>query len=652
MSTPSEDKALRDLESPNAKTLFDKIDELRTIGVGGLVELPQLIVCGDQSSGKSSVLEAISRVRFPARTVICTRFAIEVILRRSPEPKFRVSIEPGESQTDEEEIQRLREFSLESLPDSSDDAPFEDLIEKAQEWMHIDSSSESFTGFSDDILRIEISGPEKPELTLVDLPGMYRSKSEEQSSEGIKFVQNITERYMKNERSIILAVLTAKSNYTNQSILDKAEEFDPDFGRTLAIVTAPDMLSAGSAEENLYLQYIRNEKKPMKLGWHVLRNRGYEQRNSSDDERDELEKKFFETGKWNSLSREIVGIKSLRLRLSVILFDHVRRNFPGLVRDIQSKIASHKHNLARLGASRSTLQEQRSFLVDISNKFTTIVDQGLKGHYEKPFFNEKDENSMNGDNRRRLRAVIWKLNEFFVDAITVRGCRREIIEVESDANSFANIGRPGFKNYMECWIPERISLLDLIKETMEEAQDKHGLEFPGNSNPLLVRELFRQQSSPWELIAKLHIETACDAVDQFAGSALRFLTDDYTFQTIFNNIVAPELEKLRFSVLEKLNELTSHSKYGYPLPVKKNYPADIERRRMFRRVQALKDRRREQKVQDEGHTKLPFEAQLDKAAMEMLRRGDEMAAVETIDQATVYYEVSSSRVQVSIIGRR
>ena len=120
MPALSEDKALRDLESPNAKTLFDKIDELRTIGVGGLVELPQLIVCGDQSSGKSSVLEAISRVRFPARTVICTRFAIEVILRRSPEPKFKVSIEPGESQTDEEEIQRLREFSLESLPDSSD----------------------------------------------------------------------------------------------------------------------------------------------------------------------------------------------------------------------------------------------------------------------------------------------------------------------------------------------------------------------------------------------------------------------------------------------------------------------------------------------------------------------------------------------------
>ncbi|MBE3042786.1 dynamin family protein, partial [Candidatus Bathyarchaeota archaeon] len=47
------------------------------------IDLPQIVVCGDQSSGKSSVLEAISGMAFPAKDNLCTRFATEVILRRA-----------------------------------------------------------------------------------------------------------------------------------------------------------------------------------------------------------------------------------------------------------------------------------------------------------------------------------------------------------------------------------------------------------------------------------------------------------------------------------------------------------------------------------------------------------------------------------------
>lgn len=102
MLSKSENKAMHQLQSQQSE-LLDKIDELRGIGVGGLVELPQLIVCGSQSSGKSSVLEAISRVRFPTKGTICTRFATEVILRRKPQTRVKVSIEPGDSRTDEQE---------------------------------------------------------------------------------------------------------------------------------------------------------------------------------------------------------------------------------------------------------------------------------------------------------------------------------------------------------------------------------------------------------------------------------------------------------------------------------------------------------------------------------------------------------------------
>lgn len=44
--------------------LLDLIDFLQAEGLNEFTALPPLIVCGDQSSGKSSLLEAISEVPF------------------------------------------------------------------------------------------------------------------------------------------------------------------------------------------------------------------------------------------------------------------------------------------------------------------------------------------------------------------------------------------------------------------------------------------------------------------------------------------------------------------------------------------------------------------------------------------------------------
>ncbi|KAH8743124.1 hypothetical protein F5883DRAFT_357059, partial [Diaporthe sp. PMI_573] len=57
------------------------IERVRANGVGDLVALPQLAVCGDQSTGKSSVLEAITGFPFPRQEGLCTRFPTEIILR-------------------------------------------------------------------------------------------------------------------------------------------------------------------------------------------------------------------------------------------------------------------------------------------------------------------------------------------------------------------------------------------------------------------------------------------------------------------------------------------------------------------------------------------------------------------------------------------
>src|SRR5205809_1362871 len=123
--------AVRQLQSDQGR-LLDDIDKLRLQGIGRYIELPQLIVCGDQSSGKSSVLEAISRVRFPTKDNVCTRFATELILRRTPETDVSVTIEPGASRSPEER-QQLRGFKSQFT--TADDFPR--LVDAAKDFMGV-----------------------------------------------------------------------------------------------------------------------------------------------------------------------------------------------------------------------------------------------------------------------------------------------------------------------------------------------------------------------------------------------------------------------------------------------------------------------------------------------------------------------------------
>lgn len=98
------------LQSKDHRDLLDIIDNLRSQGINRFVDLPQIIVCGDRSAGKSSVLEAISHMSFPAKDNLCTRFATELILRRSVSMGVKVHIIPSLDRSKEEK-KRLSAFS-------------------------------------------------------------------------------------------------------------------------------------------------------------------------------------------------------------------------------------------------------------------------------------------------------------------------------------------------------------------------------------------------------------------------------------------------------------------------------------------------------------------------------------------------------------
>jgi GTP-binding protein EngB required for normal cell division len=636
MSSPIDEDIFNQLKGEQS-ALLDKIDELRTIGVGGLVELPQIVVCGNQSSGKSSVLEAISRVRFPAKSNVCTRFATEIVLRRHSHNRIKVSIEPGNSREDAQEREKLRAFTSESFS-SGEDLPA--LIQSAKECMGLSSieSLASNSGFSDDVLKVEISGPDRPELTLVDLPGLYYSTSNDQGESGMNIVQILTESYMESSRTIILAVISARNDFHIQKVLDIAQKFDPKSERVLGIVTQPDIPGAGSDDEEYFLQLARNEKVKLQLGWHVLRNRSFETANLSDDARDAQEKDFFERGRWASLPREQVAIESLRYRLSTILLAHIRRNLPCLIVDIQDKIFRNERALATMGISRASVQEQRRFLVDISSKFARITNQALNGSYVDKFFGGYKHHTANAKEFpfRRLRAIVRELNECFAHAMTIRGSRR-IIHLSSSPPSdmLQEISKP----YMDNWTPKYITRESLKEELKDQTRESRGIELPGTANQHLVGNLFRDQCEPWKKIAEAHILNVWSSVEYFVQLVLKYLVDDHTRVSIMRHIISPELEKMKDSLMGKLEELSSYYTRGHPLPVGDMFLSKLQESQKTRQLATLTKSLGMVPAGFFMEPKTVNYEHLKQAADKIHSSRDEFGAEQIIDQMQAYYDV-------------
>lgn len=412
--------SLQRLQSNEQRILLDIVDSLRAQGLSDIVDLPQLIVCGDQSSGKSSVLEAISGIPFPKQDTLCTRFATEVILRRATIEEISVSVVPGKnrSQEDRERLSRFR-HRLQKKDD------FGKLFEAAMEAMGLSSAEKSF---SNDVLRIEFNGPTQPQLTLVDLPGMIHSQIGSGRGEGnnnVELVHNLVSQYMKNPRSIILAIVSAKYDIENQIILAKAQEADQQGLRTFGIITKPDTLTAGSNSEDEYLLLAKNEKFNF-LGWHVVRNLDSTTEKNQSDTRDQIEAAYFRESRFNSLPPGSVGIASLRARLSKVLFDQIRTGLPKLVEDIELQIQSAKSYLNKLGPERDNFNKQISFLVALSQSFQTVCQAAVRGDYDHDFF-RLDENP-----DRRLCANIMNMHIDFAENIQREGATWIIQDTKTD----------------------------------------------------------------------------------------------------------------------------------------------------------------------------------------------------------------------------
>ncbi|RMY33585.1 hypothetical protein D0864_16770, partial [Hortaea werneckii] len=158
--------------------MLEKVDKLFACGVGDLVNLPQIVVVGDQSSGKSSVLEGLIKKPIPRDSGLCTRFATQIVFRRAVEERVVVSIVPS-LESSQEHRQSIETWGREVA--DLDTNTFSKIMQEAHEQMGLIGEETTATPrptFSDDVLRLEISGPSQEHLSVIDVPGIFKIPTE------------------------------------------------------------------------------------------------------------------------------------------------------------------------------------------------------------------------------------------------------------------------------------------------------------------------------------------------------------------------------------------------------------------------------------------------------------------------------------------
>ncbi|KAJ6086177.1 hypothetical protein N7486_010458 [Penicillium sp. IBT 16267x] len=131
------------LDNEKRARLLGIIDQLRELGISENVSLPQLVVVGDQSSGKSSLLEGLTGLSFPVASDLCTRFATQIVLQRAlvGDAGARITIIPGlTSRLDLPLNQRLLGFERSLAVADFGCQEFEDIFDEAASCMGVPGS--------------------------------------------------------------------------------------------------------------------------------------------------------------------------------------------------------------------------------------------------------------------------------------------------------------------------------------------------------------------------------------------------------------------------------------------------------------------------------------------------------------------------------
>ena len=363
---------------------------------------------------------------------------------------------------------------------------------------------------------------------------------------------------------------------------------------------------------------------------HVVRNRSFAEQDKSLEERDALERDFFNESSWDHLPIRDVGrgVDSLRQKLSKMLIDHISLSLPSIVDRLEKDFNQSTQDLHKLGDARTTIKEMRNYLFDVSDSYGEYARDALEGRYHREdFFGGPLEP---GSMEKRLRANVRNLNDSFATNMLQKGHKWHVVE-KLDAKLFTSTARPNVVLKSE-FLKRHVDIL---------AHRERTIELPGMSNPVLVGSLFRQQSEPWQGIASEHLDAVWTSVKIFVEALLYHLTNDRVSRSLFSHVIDPALETRRRELSAKLEELL--------IPHRSHHPFVIDPK-FAQTIRTLRERRVAQSIVEAIHNDLDLrdgvpsvEELLTRISAKNLPIEDKYGSSEIYEVMEAYYEVRLAR---------
>lgn len=522
---------------------------------------------GDTSSGKSSVLSALSGITFPSAEKLCTRCPTTLMLTRAQKFECTIYLQRYRNPDDRGTIASVscvEEITAE--------------IEKLTQQLVDEGQS-----ISDDSIIIKCKGPKMPDFTLTDLPGIVRNVDDGEDEGMIDRIRSLIHRYMTQERTIILAVHPADVDLHNSEVLNAAKKADPEGVRTICVISKPDKVGE---ENQSILELLSGKKFKLQLGFHAMMCRSAKalKRGDSIEIGIKNEQTFFDISPaWKDVDRSCFGTNELKVKLVDLLEVTVASALPSVIAEISENLDRCQQEVAKMGEPMDTSYARRSFYNSCLETYLSLMRSAACGDYESLFFK---------DSENKVITLMSEWNDDFADKM------REKLYVEKQQKPEYEFSQSGETVWLEAledenadhWIPvkgkwinhDKIEcgvqllsvrkLIDLtypdfrfppkvdlsfIKDTIKQNRTGELRIFPSYS---VFVQLFRNHTKEWtfvsEELAEKHFDSFCQvstrAIDSVANGKLSRFLNQKTSQVFKSAIDACR------TALSKLLQLESN----------------------------------------------------------------------------------------------
>ncbi|KAK7461117.1 hypothetical protein VKT23_009043 [Stygiomarasmius scandens] len=383
------------LYATRRKELLALVNQLRAVGAHSDLDLPRIAVIGNQSAGKSSVVEAISGIKVPRDAGTCTRCPMEcrlssssspwscrILIRREFDKRGRPLDEVSESLfgdiiTDKSKVEpMLRRAQVSVLnPEVSTTKILSSTLDELKEWSE---KSLETVPFSRNVVIVDLEGPELTDLAFIDLPGLIQNAE----PNTVRLVEDMVSSHIKGN-CLILVALPMTDDIENQKALRLACDEDPEGRRTIGVLTKPDMLGTGSTKAlSIWLDVIEGR------GRHKLAHGYYCTRQPDDAERNnpataakarDTETTFFKnTSPWARSSHlHRFGTDNLVNKLSSSLVRIIDDSLPKIRSEAMAQLEQTSLELASI--PKKLEEEPATHMLNLITSFAGEVQRHVKG---------------------------------------------------------------------------------------------------------------------------------------------------------------------------------------------------------------------------------------------------------------------------------